>query len=298
MPTISRHNQKKLQLAGWLALFGSAFFFYLATLIIHWGEAVVNISPPYYVFARFLLGFTMVCLTMLVCRQRLRPVRYHYLIGRAAGNTIAVYCFYKAVAAGSVAEGNILNMTYPLFIAVFTWIFYQNQRQWFTLVVVAVAFTGVWLVLMPPGSMAFPVHNGWGLCSGLSAASGIIYLNISRKYHDSQTILFFMFGIGGLALLAFSHNDLFWPNRTEFFYLLTCSLAGVGGQYLMTFGFRYVTALEGSIITSSRILLAAVMGPLLTLEPSLGWPGWLGAFLIFAANAALAWQHSKGSEPE
>ena len=44
-------------------------------------------------------------------------------------NTIAVYCFYKAVDVGSVAEANILNMTYPLFVALFSWIFLRDQRD-------------------------------------------------------------------------------------------------------------------------------------------------------------------------
>jgi hypothetical protein len=49
-----------------------------------------------------------------------------------------------------------------------------------------------------------------------------------------------------------------------------------------------VTAVNGSIISSSRILLAALLGPLLVADPHLTLVGWLGALLIFAANAALA----------
>jgi drug/metabolite transporter (DMT)-like permease len=239
------------------------------------------------VFARFLLGFVVVCLTMILQKQRLHPKRYHYLIGRTVANTIAVFCFYKAVAMGSLAEANILNMTYPLFVAVFSWFFLRGQRDLMSIMIVLVAFAGVWLVISP-GDINPGWENLWGLSSGISAAAAIIYLNTSRRYHDSQTILFFMFGLGTLFMLIFFHEAIFLPNPVELFFLLSCSVAGVLGQYLLTYGFLYVTAVEGSIISSSRILLAALLGPLLVADPALTAWGWCGALLIFSANATLA----------
>jgi hypothetical protein len=42
------------------------------------------------------------------------------------------------------------------------------------------------------------------------------------------------------------------------------------------------------VISSSRILLAALLGPWLAAEPALGPAGWIGALLIFMANVVLA----------
>jgi len=69
------------QAIGWLAVFGSAFFFYLATVIIRWADTHVDISSAYFVFSRFLLGFIVVSTTMVIQRQRMHPQKYHYLIG-------------------------------------------------------------------------------------------------------------------------------------------------------------------------------------------------------------------------
>lgn len=275
------------QAIGWLAVFGSAFCFYLATLVIRWSADKVAISSAYFTFARFLLGFIVVSVSMLAQRQKLKPKKYHYLIGRTVANTVAVFCFYQAVELGTVAEANILNMTYPLFVAVFSWFFLRGQCDVFSLIIVVVAFIGVWLVLAP-GEISFNLANLWGLGSGITAAIAVIYLNFSRRCHDSQTILFFMFGLGMVLILLLFHDALFVPNAEEFIYLLSCSLAGVLGQYLFTYGFLFVTAVEGSIISSSRILLAALLGPLLVADPALTLLGWCGAVLIFAANAALA----------
>ena len=275
------------QFFGWLAVFGSAFFFYLATLIIRLAAYHVQIDSSYFAFSRFLLGFAVVCITMILNRQRLRPSRYHYLIGRTVTNTIAVFCFYKAVTLGSLAEANILNMTFPLFVALISWFFPRGQRDPAAMVIVAVAFAGIWLVVAP-GEMKIGQANMWALASGILAAISIVYLNICRRYHDSQTILFFLFGLGSVLMLVFFHDRIFWPNGEELFFLFSCSAAGVLGQYMLTYGFLYVTAVEGSIISSSRILLAALLGPLLVADPHLTLAGWCGALLIFIANATLA----------
>lgn len=285
--TAKREPDRALQIFGWLSVLCSAFCFYLATAIIRWSQTEVEIQASFFVFARFLLGFLVVCLTMLFYKQQLRPKRYHYLLGRTIANIVAVFCFYKAVEVTSVVEANILNMTYPIFIAIFSWFLLPEQRSRLTVFLVFMAFLGIWLILAPSGGLSFGRHSLWGLTSGLSAAGAMIYLNISRQYHHSQTILFFMFGIGTLAILVFSHETIFIPDSREFFYLVTCSIAGVLGQYLLTFGFRFVKAVEGSIISSTRILLAALLGPVLVSDPSLTSLGWLGAFLIFSANIFL-----------
>ena len=279
------------QAGGWLAVFCSAFCFYLATAIIRWAESYVVIETPYFVFARFFMGFCVVCVTMLAGGHRLHPRRYDLLLVRTLTNTIAVYCFYKAVEVGSLAEANILNMTYPLFVALIAWFFIKEQRDAFVLLVVGVAFAGIWLILSP-GVVGMKWENLWGLASGITASLAMISLNLSRRYHDSQTILFYMFGLGALLVYLLFSDSIFLPDWQELFFLFTCSAVGVLGQYLLTYGFLFVTAVEGSIISSSRILMAALFGPLLVGDPALTLTGWCGALLIFAANCAIAYRKS------
>ena len=273
-------------LGGW-AVFLSAFCFYLSTVVIRWSQAEVSIAPSYFVFARFLLGFLVVCASMIYRRQRPRPRSYHLLLGRTLFNCIAVYCFYMAVELTTVAEANILNMTYPIFVALISWAILRRQHDPVALAMVAVAVAGIWLILAP-GKIDFKLVNLWGLASGFTAALAMTYLNVSRQYHDTNTILFFMFGLGALVIFAIFHEDFFWPNSHGFYYLGLCAATGVAGQFLLTNGFRYVTAVDGSIISSMRILLAALLGPFVAGELPLKAMGWTGALLLFGANAVLA----------
>lgn len=285
-PTAAHRQRRRL---GWLAVFGSALCFYLATAIISWGQPHVAISATYYTFARFLLGFMVVGLIMAINRQRPSVSHLHYILGRTVTNALAVFCFYKAVEVSTVASANILNMTYPLFVALFSWFLLKDQRDSVALGIVCLASLGIWLILSPAGE-ALHLNNYWGLLSGFFAGFAIIYLNLSRQFHDAQTILFYMFGLGALCILPFLHDVLFLPGPMDLVFLLACSIAGILGQYLLTYGFLYVTAVEGAVISSSRILIAAFLGPLLVADPPLTAAGWLGAFLLFAANVTLAWR--------
>ncbi len=277
-------------LGGW-AIFLSAFCFYLSTVVIRWSQAEVEIAPSYFVFARFLLGFLVVCVIMAYRRQPPRPRSYHLLLGRTVFNCVAVYCFYMAVKFTSVAEANILNMTYPVFVSLIAWVTLRDQRDPVAMAMVVVAFAGIWLILAP-GKIDLKTANLWGLASGLTASLSMTYLNVSRKYHDTNTVLFFMFGLGALLMLAVFHGDFFWPDSRELYYLGFCAVTGVAGQFLLTLGFRYVTAVDGSIISSMRILLAALLGPFVVGEPPLVLAGWVGALLLFGANAVLAVRRS------
>ena len=272
---------------SWLAVFASAFFFYLATSVIRWSRSSVTIDPAFFVFSRFVLGFVVVGVSMASQKRIPRANRYGLLFGRMFFNTMAVYCFYRAVDLTSVANANILNMTYPIFIALITWFFLKQQRDLFSLGVIPAAFAGIWLIVAPAG-LHWDWNNLWGLASGLSASLALIFLNLCRQHDDSQTTLFYMFAGGTLIIWLLFHDRLHMPDHSEVYYLALCSLLGVGGQYLLTSGFRYITAVEGSIISSTRILLAALLGPLIVADPPLTLAGWIGALLIFMANVVLA----------
>ena len=284
--TLSNQPPAILGLLGCLAVFASAFCFYFSTVVIRWSRDVVTIDSAFYAFFRFLLGFIVVCAIMVLRRQGPAPKRYHLLVGRTLGNCIAVYCFYQAVRYTSVAEANILNMTYPIFVAILSWMLQRHQRDPVALAMVVVAIAGVWLILKP-GSMGLGLKSLWGIGSGVSAAIAIFYLNLSRQHHDANTVLFYMFGLGSVLMFLFFRQHFFWPGPRELYYLILCGGAGIAGQFLITLGFRYVTAVEGGVISSTRILLAALLGPWLAAEPSLGPTGWVGALMIFGANVIL-----------
>ncbi|MCP4745306.1 MAG: DMT family transporter [Desulfobacteraceae bacterium] len=295
--TDHKNLQHKIRIDRWVGCFfvlSASTCFYLSSATIRWARHYVDTAPAYFVFMRFLLGFIIVCTSLIVKRRSLNANNYVLLIGRAVANTIAVYCFYKAVRITTVAEANILNMTYPVFVAIFAWFFLKKQRNKLDNLCVLIAFAGIYLIL-GKGQLAIGLRHLWGLASGIGGALAILFLNASRRYHDTETILFYLFGLGTISSYSFFHQAIHWPNAQEVYYLMLCSGLAIAGQYCITFGHRFVTAVEGSIIASSRIPIAACLGPFIAADPFLTIYGWIGTGLIFAVNIFLALQKPKST---
>ena len=290
--SVGQIDSKAKQIIGCLLVFCAATLFYFSTATIRWAAQYVSLDPAFFVFVRFVSGFILVNIVLLSKGQSLRAKRYDLLAGRAIANTIAVYCFYMAVSKTTLAQANILNMTYPVFVALFSWIFLRQQRDILMTAGALVAFVGIWLVLAR-GPLTFCWTHIWGLASGISAAWAIIFLNLSRRHHDTQTVLFYLFGLGAILTYTAFPSVIFWPGKDEAYFLALCSGLAIAGQYCITFGYRYVTAVEGGIISSSRILLAAILGPFIAADPVLLLRGWIGAAIIMGVNILLAVRKAK-----
>jgi drug/metabolite transporter (DMT)-like permease len=256
----------------------------MATVAVRWATSEkLALSSQFLAFARFLIGFLVVGCVLLIKRKVPQPRQYRFLLGRAFFNTLAVAFFFKAIEVTTVAESNILNMTYPIFIAIISWILFREQRNFIAFGMAIVAFCGI-LLVFAPGELQIAWKSLWGLTSGVTAAIAIIFLNLARQQNDTDTVLFIVFGVGTILLYITFRGYFYIPNRVELFYLVLGAATAIIGQYLLTMGFRYVTPVEGGIISTIRILLAAFLGPYITSDPALTLSGWIGALLILGAN--------------
>ncbi|MBD3305449.1 EamA family transporter [candidate division KSB3 bacterium] len=272
------------ELLGSGAILVAAVCFYMETVAVRWATFdAVALDSSFLAFSRFFLGFLVVGVSLLIKWKLPRPRQYRFLLGRAFTNVLAVLFFFKAVALTTLAEANILNQTAPIFIAIISWMFIKEQRDLMASIMTVIAFCGIFLVVSP-GDLGIQVNTLWGLASGVMAGITITCLNLTRQHNDSETILFIVFAIGAAILLIVFGHRFHLPNTKELYYFLMCGGMGIIGQYLLTMGFRYVTAVKGSILLSIRILIAAIAGPYITSDPPLELTGWLGAIIILATN--------------
>jgi drug/metabolite transporter (DMT)-like permease len=174
-------------------------------------------------------------------------------------------------------------MTFPVFIGIFSWFIFKEQREFLSLIMTFVAFCGIFLVLNP-GNFQIKWNSLWGIASGIIAAVSLILLNVARQHNDTDTVMFVVFGVGTLLLYLAFREAFHIPNQVELFYLLLGATMAIAGQYLLTMGFRYVTPVKGGVLSSTRILIAAFVGPYITSDPPLTFLGWIGALVILGTN--------------
>ena len=272
----------------------SAFLFYFTTVLIRWGGEVTDLSTADFTFARFLGGAVLVSPLFLYLRgfKGLRVNKVHFIVGRAIFNLGAVGCLYKCIETRTLAEGNILNLSYCIIVPLIS-LFIYKMRDFRTLILSAFSFTGIALVVnsAQPGGLFFSgVSTGtlWGCASGVSASLSIFSLKWSRDHNDTLTVLFYMFLIALVVSTLVFWQDLIWPDRKAFCYLAFATIAGILGQFALTLGYGYVSAAQGSVLGTTRILIAACLGSFITNDAALHISGLLGATIVFAVNYLIA----------
>jgi len=116
---------------GRLMVFLSAFLFYFTTVIVRWGSEATDLSIANFVFARFLGGFIGIVPVVFFLRglNGLRGRKFHFLIGRAVFNLLAVLSLYKCIETRTLAEGNILNLSYCVIVPLLSLLIYRPNRE-------------------------------------------------------------------------------------------------------------------------------------------------------------------------
>jgi drug/metabolite transporter (DMT)-like permease len=188
-----------------------------------------------------------------------RPKKIKLVVARALFSFSALVAFFYSVEHSSVTNGNMLNMTYPVFIFILAPLFGLEKMNKLSLFFLVTAMTGIYLIIFPDFTY---VNKGdvIGLLSGILAAFAIITLSVAREYDSTVLIVFYLMAIGTLCNAVMMAPVFIMPTTRELPALMASGILGLTGQILLTMGYKNVTAKAGSMVSSSRILFAALMG--------------------------------------
>ncbi len=273
---------------GIIFLLLSEFCFTVSTIFSKLLTNMSNISALEVTFSRFFLGLIVFSAIIYKNSISLVPNRLSLLVWRGVLNTLAVILFFLASQYTTITNTHMLNMTYPFFIFLFSPLFFRSEKiSAFLYLVLIFALIGIWLVINPSLSS---VNKGdvFGLLSGIVAAFAVITLNLARKNDSTPVILFYLMSIGtvlnGLVMLPV----FVWPRDGQWLLLLASAAVGVAGQICITYGYKYITARAGGLVSTSRILYAVILG-MLVFSEDLTWRIAAGGLLILFSIVAVTW---------
>lgn len=291
-------NSKMLSLnlhKGFLMNILSAFAFYFATYFLKKGISLGDIESQIYVYSRYLLGTFIIGLYLVWKGQFLIPANARkFVLGRAVFNILAVLAFYKSVETGTTGQANVLNMTYPAFIILFSGPVLGEWPKLRTYTYMAIALVGILLnfpIFEKTSSIRFESVL-FGLVSALVASFAILSLRGAVTKTSPETVLFWMFLNGAVVMTPFVYDILQDFPQNQIIFLVLSSFSGVAGQWLLSRSYLNIEASTGSIISSSRIPIALFFGWFLLSERFTLYTFW-GAVLIFLANVLLAVHSNK-----
>ena len=269
----------------WTNLFRGAFAFIAGAFLFAFSTVLIKIvsQPPYAlhplmaVFARFGIGFVATLAWAVWQRTDLRPNNVSLVIWRGVLNTAAVSLFYCAVQFTTVTNTNLLNLSYPAWIFLAAPLVNREGSPWYYGLFLMLTLAGAFLIVVPAAThgnwldfftQGFNLGDIMALASGIVAAFGISVLREARKHDGTITVIFWLFGIGTLASLV--PALLVWkqpPDAFAWICLLGAGACGYVGQLLITHGYRWVSATEGSLLSSSGILISALLGVAFFADP-------------------------------
>jgi drug/metabolite transporter (DMT)-like permease len=260
--------RRKYLKSGVVLLILAEFCFAAATVFVKYITNISDIPAIEITFFRVAMGTMVAAFYMWHTHTSFRPNNIRLVIARAVFSFSALVAFFYAVEHSSVTNGNMLNMTYPVFIFLLAPLFGLEKMKKLALLFLVMAMIGIYLVILPDFSN---INKGdvIGLLSGIFAAFAIITLSVAREYDSTVLIVFYLMAIGTVCNAFMMLPVFIMPSLKQMPALLLSGILGVMGQVLLTMGYKNVTAKAGSMVSSSRIVFAALMGFFFFSEPIL-----------------------------
>jgi drug/metabolite transporter (DMT)-like permease len=244
---------------GIILLLSAEICFSLSTVFVKLLTKQSEIPTIEITFCRFLFGVFAAGAILYFTKTSIIPNKINYVILRAILNTAAFILFFTSVKYTSITNANMLNMTYPLFIFLLTPFFIKKIPTFHYIIFIICSMTGIYLVINPNFNQ-INLGDLYGLASGITGAAAILSLRMARKYDSSFLILFYLMAIGliinGILMLPY----FIIPAKKDVLFLVASAIIGFCGQACLTIGYKFISARYGSIISSSRVIFAAIFG--------------------------------------
>lgn len=224
--------------------------------------------------------------------QRLRTKRLPIHARRAILGMTGMFFTFGAPILLPLAEATTLGFTTPIFAVILSALVLREKVGPVRWLAVALGFTGV-LVIAQPGQSHIPPFGAFvGLGAGFMVALISIQIRDLGRTEESISIVFWFAAISS-PLLALGLPFVMTPHTPwQWFLLASCGVLGCVGQLLLTAALRFGQVATVIVMDYTALVWATLYGWLVweQLPPAATW---LGAPLIIAAGAVIAWREHR-----
>lgn len=225
-----------------------------------------NMSGAITSFSRFFIGAVLMFLYILISKKSFKPNDIKPIARRGVFNSFAILFMSAALNYTTMTNANMLNMTYPVFVIVLAPILLKEKIKKSTYFYLAAIMLGSYIIADP---QIGNINRGdlLSFISALSASISIISLKDASNKNEPYLIVFYVMLIGTIVNLPFSLKYLINFDYSALLYVILSGFIGFIAQIFLTEGYKYVDSATGSLVSSSRIVISAVLGIVLIGEP-------------------------------
>ncbi len=242
-------------------------------------------------FFRFLMGAFVAFIAIKRSGESFIPQNIKWISWRALFNTASAMCFFYSLKYTTITNANMLGMTYPLWVVLVAPLIIGEIFRIRNLMYVGIALVGIYLIVLPDFNS---VNRGdlMAFIAGITASVAVIALRQARKHDSTNLIIFYLMATGLVINTAFIFNAWTNPTLVQWAYILISALLGLIAQIFVTKGYKYIEASRGSIVSSSRILMAALLGVFI-FSDNITIQLFIGGALILSSQIALLFDKIK-----
>jgi drug/metabolite transporter (DMT)-like permease len=173
--------------------------------------------------------------------------KLYFIILRGLLGAFTLYCLFFTLEHLGLSLTNTYGQAFPLFIALFSFFIFPNERLTSKQVLfLLVGFFGI-LLIFQPDAQGELLHHATGIVYAMGTALGYLAIKEAQKYYDSRWVVVSFMAAGfiassiSLALGTWGDlpNSFFtgkWvmPNGFEWVMALIMGLLALGVQYFTT----------------------------------------------------------------
>lgn len=211
---------------------------------------------------------------------------------RSVVGMVGMVCNFLAVLLLPLAESITLSFTVPLFVVVIAALVLREFIGPWRWTAVVLGFAGV-LVIAQPGGGQIPLLGGLIALAAALMTALVTFLirDMGRTEEPLQIVFYFaLFGAAMMLVLLPFYATAHSPG--QWLLLLGIGLAGLGGQLGLTASLRHGAIASVAVMDYTALIWATLYGWMIWdhLPPATTW---LGAPLIIAAGATIAWREHR-----
>lgn len=236
------------------------------------------------IFVHFVMGVLVLGPILFLRGSGLRGNPGRLLVLRGICGTLSFFFFLRSIALIPLSNTIILFYTFPVFVALFSWLLFKTRIWKGELLFILTGVTGA-IVLINPSFNSFNLGYLFALLSSAIEAVGIVIVRKAMQTNNPFIIYFYFCVTGGVLCLPFSQGFR-TPDLHGGFLLVFSALVSLVAQVLMNQGFKFCRATEGSLILVSEVAFVGAGGILIFKDPVTS-NFLIGALLIVASGVGL-----------
>lgn len=263
-----------------------------------------GLSSMHIVCIRMVLSALMFSLFVLFYDRKLFKIKLKDLWCFLGTGVLSVatfsFCYFKAIELSSLSQASILLYTAPIFVMLFSMLFFKEKLSGMKTMSIVLAFLGcVFVTGVTVGGAFNLVAVLYGLMSGVCYALYSIFSRfaLNREY-SPLTITLYTFIFSGVASLLLVDikpvYELMTNSAYDFFYCFVFALLSSVLPYLTyTLSLKYIKSSTASIIASVEPVVATITGALVFSEMVQFPTGYIGIALVILSIILINLENKK-----